>query len=98
MPTKWSFLPDHGCSMPVTLGLLADETSIERVAREAFGYSALRPGQREAVEALQKKAAGGAAQITSTVGARAREEAFAELSEHALEFVFLAPEQLARQD
>ena len=37
--------------MPVTLGLLADESRIERVAREAFGYSSLRPGQTEAISA-----------------------------------------------
>ncbi len=37
--------------MPVTLGPLADESRIERVAREAFGCAALRPGQREAIEA-----------------------------------------------
>ena len=37
--------------MPVSLGPLADESRIERVAREAFGYSELRAGQREAIEA-----------------------------------------------
>src|ERR1700761_2246870 len=143
MPTKWSLRPDQGCSMPVTLGLLADETSIERVAEEAFGYASLRPGQREAiaaalagrdvlvvmstgagksaiyqiaglltpgstvvvsplialqrdqVEALRLRAAGGAAQLTSTISRRARETVLAELAEDALEFVFLAPEQLA---
>src|SRR5262249_36780095 len=34
----------------------------------------------------------------STLGRAARAEALAELAEHALEFVFLAPEQLARAD
>src|SRR3954467_7541496 len=52
MPTKCSLRPDHGWSMPVTLGRLADESRIERVAREAFGFSELRPGQREAIEAV----------------------------------------------
>src|SRR5262249_800565 len=51
IPTKCSLRPDQGCSTPVTLGRLADESRIERVAQEAFGYAALRPGQREAIEA-----------------------------------------------
>ena len=119
---------------------------IERVAREAFGFDALRPGQREGIEAaragrdalvvmstgsgksaiyqiaglllpgatvvvsplialqreqvadLRERAAGGAAQINSTVPAREREAALAELAEDALEFVFLAPEQLAKPE
>jgi ATP-dependent DNA helicase RecQ len=119
---------------------------IDRVAREAFGFEALRPGQREAIEsilsgrdtlvvmstgsgksaiyqiagllidgatvvvspliALQRdqvgdlgaRDAGGAAQLNSAVPAAERERALAELSEHALEFLFLAPEQLANDD
>ena len=51
IPTKCSFLPDQGWSIPVTLGRLADESRIDRVAREAFGYAELRPGQREGIEA-----------------------------------------------
>ncbi|HEX8104658.1 MAG TPA: RecQ family ATP-dependent DNA helicase [Solirubrobacteraceae bacterium] len=129
-------------------------TTIERVAREAFGYEALRPGQLEAIEAVvggrdtlavmstgsgksaiyqiaglliegatvvvsplialqrdqvdalqerQRSRTGtardfGAAQLNSTVGRAEREEALAELAEDALEFLFLAPEQLANQD
>ncbi len=137
--------------MAVTLRSLADETSseeerIDRVAREVFGYAALRPGQREAieaalagrdvlavmstgagksaiyqiaglltpgatvvvsplialqrdqVEALSERAAGGAAQLNSSVPQAERDEALAELAEEALEFVFLAPEQLAKPD
>src|SRR3954453_21540937 len=146
MPTKCSLRPDHGWSMPVTLGALADESRIERVAREAFGYRALRPGQREAieaalegrdalvvmstgsgksaiyqiaglltpgatvvisplialqrdqVEALRERAAGGAAQLNSSLPAAERDQALAELAEDALELVFLAPEQLAKGD
>src|SRR5689334_10156861 len=119
---------------------------IDRVARETFGFEALRSGQRDAIEALldgrdtlvlmstgagksaiyqitglltpgatvvvsplislqrdqvdaiRERSAGGAAQLNSTLGAAARERALAELAEHALEFVFLAPEQLARSD
>jgi ATP-dependent DNA helicase RecQ len=119
---------------------------IERVAREAFGFDALRPGQREAIEAvldgrdtlavmstgsgksaiyqiaglliegativvsplialqreqvddLNAARAGGAAQLNSTVPAAEREAAMAELSEGVLEFLFLAPEQLANPD
>src|SRR3954449_3081211 len=119
---------------------------IVRVAREALGFSALRPGQREAiesalkgrdpravrppgsgksaiyqtsglltpgatiivsplialqrdqVEALQERAAGGAAELNSSLGAAARNQALAELAEDALEFLFLAPEQLGNPD
>ena len=119
-----------------------DDDRIERVAREALGFEALRPGQREAIElalegrdalvvmstgagksaiyqiaglltkgptlvvspliALQRdqvdalrRRALGAAQLNSSVPEREREEALAELAEDALEFLFLAPEQLA---
>src|ERR671928_792358 len=119
---------------------------IERVARETFGFETLRPGQREAIEAvlagrdvlavmstgsgksaiyqiagllmpgatvvvsplialqrdqvedLAERAAGGAAQLNSSLPAAERERAFAELAEDALEFLFLAPEQLANAD
>jgi ATP-dependent DNA helicase RecQ len=119
---------------------------IERVAQEAFGFEALRPGQREAIEAvlagrdtlavmstgsgksaiyqvagllapgatvvvsplialqrdqvddLAERAAGGAAQLNSHIPARERDRALAELAEEALEFLFLAPEQLANED
>src|SRR5918999_678345 len=119
---------------------------IGRVAREAFGFARLRPGQREAIEAvlegggapgvmstgsgksaiyqiaglllpgatvvvsplialqreqvddLRGRAAGGAAQLNSNVPAAERDAALAELAEDALEFVFLAPEQLAKPD
>ena len=122
------------------------EDRIDRVAREAFGFAALRPGQREAIEsalagrdtlvvmstgsgksaiyqiaglltegatvvvspliALQRdqvedlgeRAAGGAAQLNSSLPASERERALAELAEDALEFLFLAPEQLANDD
>jgi ATP-dependent DNA helicase RecQ len=127
-------------------GVPSRAATIRRVAREAFGFERLRPGQQEAIEAvlggrdalvvmstgsgksaiyqiaalltpgatvvvsplialqrdqvddLARRAAGGAAQLNSTVPASAREEALAELAEDALEFVFLAPEQLANRD
>jgi ATP-dependent DNA helicase RecQ len=117
--------------------------TIRRVAREAFGFDALRAGQEQAIESvldgrdtlvvmstgsgksaiyqiagllapgatvvvsplialqrdqvehLAERAAGGAAQLNSTVAAAERERALAELAEDALEFLFLAPEQLA---
>jgi ATP-dependent DNA helicase RecQ len=145
MPTKCSLRPDQGWSIAVTLGALPDESPIDRVAREAFGYAELRPGQREAiesalaghdalvvmstgsgksaiyqiaglltpgatvvvsplialqrdqVESLNEVAAGGAAQLNSTISAADREHALHELAEGTLEFLFLAPEQLARQ-
>ena len=119
---------------------------IERVAREAFGFEALRPGQREAISALLEgrdtvavmstgsgksaiyqiagllspgatvvvsplialqrdqvedlveRAAGGAAQLNSQISTSERERALAELAEDALEFLFLAPEQLANPE
>src|SRR5829696_9099516 len=125
---------------------MAAADRIERVAREAFGFPALRPGQREAIEAvldgrdalvvmstgsgksaiyqiaglllpgatvvvsplialqreqvddLREHALGGAAQLNSTVPAAERDAALAELAEDALEFVFLAPEQLANDE
>src|SRR3954462_7062758 len=146
MPTKCSLRPDQGCSTRVRVFRLADESRIERVAREAFGFSELRPGQAEAitaalegrdvlavmstgagksaiyqiaglltpgstvvvsplialqrdqVEGLKPLAAGGAAQLNSSLPRAEREEALHELAEDALEFLFLAPEQLARED
>jgi ATP-dependent DNA helicase RecQ len=145
IPTKCSLRPDQGWSIRVNLGPLPDESPIDRVAREAFGYSELRPGQREAIESalaghdalvvmstgsgksaiyqiaglltpgatvvvsplialqrdqvdsLRRVAAGGAAQLNSTISAGDRHQALAELAEGSLEFLFLAPEQLARQ-
>jgi ATP-dependent DNA helicase RecQ len=122
------------------------EQRIDRVAREAFGFERLRPGQRQAIEAvlsgrdtlavmstgsgksaiyqiaglltpgatvvisplialqrdqvddLAARAAGGAAQLNSQIPASERERALAELAEETLEFLFLAPEQLANPD
>jgi ATP-dependent DNA helicase RecQ len=54
--------------------------------------------QRDQVDNLREIAAGGAAQLNSTIPAAERQQALAELAEGALEFLFLAPEQLARQD
>ncbi len=50
--------------------------------------------QRDQVDALRERALG-AAQLNSSVPEGEREEALAELAEDALEFLFLAPEQLA---
>jgi ATP-dependent DNA helicase RecQ len=114
------------------------------VASEAFGFDSLRPGQREAIEAvlagrdtlavmstgsgksaiyqiaglltegatvvvsplialqreqvsdLNAARAGGAAQLNSNVPEDQRDSALAELAEGVLEFLFLAPEQLAK--
>jgi ATP-dependent DNA helicase RecQ len=54
--------------------------------------------QRDQVEALRERATGGAAQLNSSIGRAEREEALAELAEDALEFLFLAPEQLGNAD
>jgi ATP-dependent DNA helicase RecQ len=122
------------------------EDRAARVAREAFGYDELRPGQHEAIEAvlagrdalvvmstgsgksaiyqiagmltpgatvvisplialqrdqvenLTERDAGGAAQLNSQVPASRRTQALADLADDALEFLFLAPEQLANPD
>src|SRR4051794_999101 len=54
--------------------------------------------QRDQVDDLAERAAGGAAQLNSTLPAAERERALAELAEDALEFLLLAPEQLANPD
>jgi ATP-dependent DNA helicase RecQ len=125
---------------------MAGTDPIARVARDAFGFEELRPGQREAIEAvvaghdtlvvmstgsgksaiyqiagmltpgatvvisplialqrdqvenLTEREAGGAAQLNSHVPARQRSRALADLAGEALEFLFLAPEQLANPD
>jgi ATP-dependent DNA helicase RecQ len=122
------------------------ERSIEGVAREAFGFQSLRPGQRESiesvldgrdtlavmstgsgksaiyqisgmlvegatlvisplialqrdqVEAIDDQLPGEAAGVNSSVARSDREEAFEELEEGDLEFLFLAPEQLANPE
>src|ERR687890_2349986 len=53
--------------------------------------------QRDQVDALRERALG-AAQLNSSVPEGEREEALAELAEDALEFLFLAPEQLANAE
>jgi ATP-dependent DNA helicase RecQ len=53
--------------------------------------------QRDQVEALRERALG-AAQLNSSLPEAEREETLAELEEDALEFLFLAPEQLANAE
>src|SRR3954468_5910347 len=53
--------------------------------------------QRDQVDALRERALG-AAQLNSSVPESERAEALAELAEAALEFLFLAPEQLANAE
>jgi ATP-dependent DNA helicase RecQ len=50
------------------------------------------------VDDLAARAAGGAAQLNSAMPVAERERALAELAEGALEFLFLAPEQLANEE
>src|SRR5215218_8850958 len=54
--------------------------------------------QRDQVEGLADDDVGAAAQVNATLGDRARREAFEQLRAGTLEFLFLAPEQLARSD
>jgi ATP-dependent DNA helicase RecQ len=54
--------------------------------------------QRDQASALESTDAGGATRLDSTIGAGRREEALSDLEEGDLEFVLLAPEQLASDD
>jgi ATP-dependent DNA helicase RecQ len=119
---------------------------IELVARETFGFDALRPGQREAIEsvlegrdtlvvmstgsgksaiyeiagvikpgvtvvisplialqrdrieAIEKRIPGEAAGVNSNVAEGEKREAIADFTDGSLEFLFLAPEQLANSE
>ena len=53
--------------------------------------------QRDQVENLRERALG-AAQLNSSMGEAARADALADLADDALEFLFLAPEQLANEE
>jgi ATP-dependent DNA helicase RecQ len=120
--------------------------SIETVARDTFGFDALRPGQQEAIEsvlggrdtlvvmstgsgksaiyeiagfikpgvtvvisplialqrdrieAIEERVPGEAAGVNSNVAEGAKREAIEEFTEGELEYLFLAPEQLANAD
>src|SRR3954449_3017049 len=120
--------------------------TIEQVARETFGFDALRPGQREAIEsvlagrdtlvvmstgsgksaiyeisgyikpgvtvvisplialqrdrieAIEERVPGEAAGVNSNVAEGDRREAMEDFSEGELEYLFLAPEQLANEE
>jgi ATP-dependent DNA helicase RecQ len=54
--------------------------------------------QRDQVEGLAEQRVGDAAQVDASLGEAAREEVFSRLEAGELEFLFLAPEQLARPD
>src|SRR5829696_42689 len=54
--------------------------------------------QREQAEELEAQGVGGAANVNSTIRASERREAFEELEEDALEFIFMSPEQLANEE
>jgi ATP-dependent DNA helicase RecQ len=54
--------------------------------------------QREQAEELEEQGVGGAANLNSTVSSRERRETFEELEDRELEFVFMAPEQLAKEE
>src|SRR3954469_21194832 len=119
--------------------------SIETVARETFGFDALRPGQQQAIEsvlegrdtlvvmstgsgksaiyeiagfikpgvtvvisplialqrdrieAIERRVPGEAAGINSNIAEGERREAMEEFSDGELEYLFLAPEQLANE-
>ena len=122
------------------------DDAIARTASEQLGYSSLRPGQREAVEAvlgghdtlvvmptgsgksaiyqlaglllggptivvsplialqrdqvdaIEEAGAARAAELNSRIAERQRREALEDLAADELEFLFLAPEQLAREE
>ena len=54
--------------------------------------------QRDQVDAIEDSGAASAAELNSTVTVTERRETLEELDEGELEFLFLAPEQLARED
>ena len=54
--------------------------------------------QRDQVEALEERDAGGAAEVNSAVRAADRREAFEDLAADELEFLFLAPEQFSNEE
>ncbi len=54
--------------------------------------------QADQVEDLRERLGGNAAHLNSTLSARERENAFADLADDALEFLFLAPEQLSNPE
>jgi ATP-dependent DNA helicase RecQ len=54
--------------------------------------------QREQVADLEERDVGGAAAVSSAVNASARREALEDARDDALEFLFLTPEQLAKDD
>jgi ATP-dependent DNA helicase RecQ len=120
--------------------------SIETVARETFGFDALRPGQQQAIEsvlegrdtlvvmstgsgksaiyeiagfikpgvtvvisplialqrdrieAIEERVPGEAAGVNSNIAEGAKREAIEDFTEGELEYLFLAPEQLANSD
>src|SRR3954449_2491197 len=121
-------------------------TPIEAVARDTFGFDALRPGQRDAIEsvlhgrdtlvvmstgsgksaiyeiagyikpgvtvvisplialqrdrihAIEERVPGEAAGVTSNIAEGEKREAMEEFTEGELEYLFLAPEQLANAE
>ena len=54
--------------------------------------------QREQVEDLDHEDRGGAAAVSSAVRASERREALEDVQEHAIEFLFLSPEQLSKPE
>ncbi|MDQ4099668.1 MAG: ATP-dependent DNA helicase, partial [Chloroflexota bacterium] len=54
--------------------------------------------QRDQVEAIAESDLGEAAEVNSTVSAREQRETFEEVQTGALEYLFFAPEQLAREE
>src|SRR5687768_1632064 len=54
--------------------------------------------QRDQVESLQEQEVGGVAMVNSTMTPRGRKEVFEQLGQGELEFIFLAPEQLANPE
>jgi ATP-dependent DNA helicase RecQ len=54
--------------------------------------------QRDQVESIQQQQAGGAALVNSAMRSSERREVFERLAERGIEFLFLAPEQLANDE
>src|SRR5690606_20145079 len=90
---------DTLCVMPTGSG----KSAIYQIAghllpRATVVVSPLIALQRDQIEALAATDVGDAAAVNSTIGAAARAEALASLAAGALEFLFVAPEQLGNPE
>jgi ATP-dependent DNA helicase RecQ len=90
---------DTLCIMPTGSGKSAIyQIAGHLIPRATVIVSPLIALQRDQLDALEENGVGEAAAVNSLLGAAARREALAQLEEGALEFLFLAPEQLGNAE